>query len=147
MILAAVVLCVAFTGFVPRFWLLLSAGIAGATFFREAMSIWLLYFVLLRATFFSFSGFASVPLVREDLVAHRATLTDEQLDAAIAISQTSPGPLGLYIVYRRATSSGVCRVQLLECWLSPRLQCSPFRSCALCAAETRAPSAELVLEL
>jgi chromate transporter len=62
------------------------------------MSAWLLYLVLLRATAMSFSGFASVPVVREDLVVRRATLTDEQLNAAIAISQASPGPLGLYVV-------------------------------------------------
>jgi chromate transporter len=57
-----------------------------------------LYFLLLRATALSFSGFASVPLIRDDLVVQRAVLTDEQLSAAIAISQASPGPLGLYVV-------------------------------------------------
>lgn len=57
-----------------------------------------LYLLLLRATVMSFSGFASVPLVREDLVVNRAVLTDEQLNDAIAISQASPGPLGLYVV-------------------------------------------------
>jgi chromate transporter len=62
------------------------------------MNVWVLYLVLLRATVMSFSGFASVPLVRDDLVTHRTVLTDEQLNAAIAISQTSPGPLGLYVV-------------------------------------------------
>jgi chromate transporter len=36
--------------------------------------------------------------VRDDLVVHRAVLTDDELNAAIAISQTSPGPLGLYVV-------------------------------------------------
>ena len=62
------------------------------------MSIWLLYLLLLRATVTSFSGFASVPVIREDLVVQRAVLRDEQLNAALAISQTSPGPLGLYVV-------------------------------------------------
>jgi chromate transporter len=62
------------------------------------VSTLLLYVLLLRATVMSFSGFASVPLVREDLVARRAILSDEQLNGAIAISQASPGPLGLYIV-------------------------------------------------
>jgi chromate transporter len=57
-----------------------------------------LYFLLLRATALSFSGVASVPLIREDLVVHRAVLTDEQLSSAIAISQASPGRLGLYVV-------------------------------------------------
>lgn len=46
----------------------------------------------------SFSGFASVPIVRDDLVERRAILTDEQLNTAIALSQASPGPLGVYVV-------------------------------------------------
>lgn len=62
------------------------------------MTAVVLYFLLLRATALSFSGFASVPLIREDLVVQRAVLSDEELSSAIAISQASPGPLGLYIV-------------------------------------------------
>ena len=62
------------------------------------MNAVVLYFLLLRATALSFSGFASVPLIREDLVVQRAVLNDEQLNSAIAISQASPGPLGLYVV-------------------------------------------------
>ena len=62
------------------------------------MNAVVLYFLVLRATALSFSGFASVPSIREDLVVHRAVLTDEELNSAIAISQASPGPLGLYVV-------------------------------------------------
>ena len=62
------------------------------------MNAFVLYLLLLRATALSFSGFASVPVIREDLVVSRAVLTDEQLNSAIAISQASPGPLGLYVV-------------------------------------------------
>ncbi len=62
------------------------------------MTTWALYLLLLRATLTSFSGFASVPVVRDDLVLHRHVLTDDQLNAAIAIGQSSPGPLGLYLV-------------------------------------------------
>ena len=62
------------------------------------MGLIALYLLLLRATVLSFSGFASVPLIREDLVIARGVLDDQQLNAAIAISQASPGPLGLYIV-------------------------------------------------
>jgi hypothetical protein len=54
--------------------------------------------LLLRATGLSFSGFASVPVIREDLVVTRGVLTDEELNSAIAISQASPGPLGLYVI-------------------------------------------------
>ena len=62
------------------------------------MNALVLYLLLLRATALSFSGFASVPVIREDLVVERAVLTDEELNSAIAISQASPGPLGMYIV-------------------------------------------------
>ena len=62
------------------------------------MNAVVLYLLLLRATALSFSGFASVPVIREDLVVTRGVLTDEELNSAIAISQASPGPLGLYVV-------------------------------------------------
>lgn len=62
------------------------------------MNALLLYVLLLRATALSFSGFASVPVIREELVVNRAVITDQQLNSAIAIGQASPGPLGLYVV-------------------------------------------------
>ena len=62
------------------------------------MNVAVLYLLLLRATALSFSGFASVPVIPEALVVQRGVLTDEQLNSAIAISQASPGPLGLYVV-------------------------------------------------
>lgn len=62
------------------------------------MNAVVLYFLLLRATALSFSGFASLPVIREDLVVTRGVLTDQELNSAIAISQASPGPLGLYVV-------------------------------------------------
>ena len=71
------------------------------------MSAVLLFFLFLRATALSFSGFASVPLIREDLVVQRQILTDEELNTAIAISQASPGPLGLYIVVAGYFAAGL----------------------------------------
>ena len=71
------------------------------------MSVVMLYLLLLKATVLSFSGYASVPVVREDLVVNRGVLTDEQLNDAIAISQTSPGPLGLYVVIAGYLVAGV----------------------------------------
>lgn len=62
------------------------------------MSAIALYWLLLRAVLLSFSGFATVPLLRESLVLDHAVLTDAQLNDAIAISQVSPGPLGVYVV-------------------------------------------------
>jgi chromate transporter len=57
-----------------------------------------LYWLFLRVVLLSFSGFATVPLLRESLVLDHGVLTDTQLNDAIAISQSSPGPLGLYVV-------------------------------------------------
>ena len=57
-----------------------------------------LYWLFLRAVLLSFSGFATVPMLRESLVLDRGLLTDAQLNDAIAITQASPGPLGLYVV-------------------------------------------------
>ena len=62
------------------------------------MSVLSLYWIFQRAVLLSFSGFATVPLLRDALVLNHALLTDAQLNDAIAISQCSPGPLGLYVV-------------------------------------------------
>lgn len=58
----------------------------------------LLYLLLLKATITTFSGLASLPVLREDLVVTRHVLTDEQLNTAIVVTRTTPGPVGLYVV-------------------------------------------------
>jgi chromate transporter len=58
----------------------------------------ILYLLLLKATATTFSGLASLPIIRNDLVVQRRVLTDRQLNAAVAAGQTTPGPLGLYVV-------------------------------------------------
>lgn len=65
---------------------------------KERMNAFVLYFLLLKATVTTFSGLASLPVVREDLVVNRHALTDEQLNAAIVVTRTTPGPIGLYVV-------------------------------------------------
>ena len=62
------------------------------------MSAWLLYLFLLKATLTSFSGLASLPVIRDDLVLKRKVLTDEQLNTAVIVSRTTPGPVGIYVV-------------------------------------------------
>jgi chromate transporter len=62
------------------------------------MNAFVLYLVLLKATITTFSGLASLPLVRDELVLHRHVLTDEQLNTAIVVGRTTPGPVGLYLV-------------------------------------------------
>ena len=58
----------------------------------------LLYLLLLKATLMTFSGLASLPVLREDLVVTRHAVTDEQLNVAIVVTRTTPGPVGLYVV-------------------------------------------------
>lgn len=62
------------------------------------MSLLLLYALFLKASLSSFNGLASLPIVRDDLVVHRHVITDRQLNTAVAIGRTTPGPLGLYMV-------------------------------------------------
>lgn len=62
------------------------------------MSPIILYFYLLKATVTAFSGLASLPVVRADLVVDRHVLTDEQLNTAVIVSRTTPGPVGVYVV-------------------------------------------------
>ena len=62
------------------------------------MNIFLLYILLLKATVTSFSGLASLPMVRNDLVVERRVLTDRQLNTAVVAGRTAPGPNGLYLV-------------------------------------------------
>ena len=62
------------------------------------MNLALLYVVLCKAMLTSFSGPTSLPIVREDLVAHYHVVTDQQLEAAVAAGRVTPGPFGLYLV-------------------------------------------------
>ncbi|HUQ91564.1 MAG TPA: chromate transporter [Bryobacteraceae bacterium] len=62
------------------------------------MSVWLLYFFLLKSTLTSFSGLSSLPILHADLVVRRHVLTERQLNTAVAAGRTGPGPNGLYVV-------------------------------------------------
>ena len=62
------------------------------------MNVVVLYLLLVKATLTSFSGLASLPMVRNDFVVRRDVLTDRQLNTAIVAGQTGPGPSGLYLV-------------------------------------------------
>jgi chromate transporter len=65
---------------------------------RVAVTAFVLYWLLLKATLLSFSGFGSLPQLREDLVVNRAVITDEQLNRAVLVARTTPGPMGVYVV-------------------------------------------------
>jgi chromate transporter len=62
------------------------------------VNLLLLYLLLLKATVTSFSGLTSLPVVRNDLVLRYRVLTDRELNAAVVVGRTGPGPYGLYIV-------------------------------------------------
>ena len=62
------------------------------------MNLLLIYLLLLKATLTSFSGLASLPVVRNDFVVRYHVLTDRQLNTAVAAGRLGPGPLGLYVV-------------------------------------------------
>src|SRR5260370_31650922 len=75
------------------------------------MNILVLYLLLLKAALTSFSGLASLPMVRHDFVERYRILTDRQLTAAVAAGQMGPGPMGLYVVsvgYSVAGIPGAC---------------------------------------
>ncbi len=75
-----------------------SRGASGLFLDGEQVNIFLLYALLLKATLTSFSGLASLPMVRNDLVVERKVLTDRELNTAVVAGRTAPGPNGLYLV-------------------------------------------------
>jgi len=62
------------------------------------MNLFLLYLVLLKGTMTAFAGLASLPVIQDALVFHYHVLTDKQLNEAVVITRSTPGPVGLYIV-------------------------------------------------
>ncbi|HZS35284.1 MAG TPA: chromate transporter [Polyangia bacterium] len=62
------------------------------------MKLVTLYLLLLKGTATSFAGLASLPVIRDELAVQRHLVTDEQLDAAVVITRSTPGPVGLYVV-------------------------------------------------
>lgn len=62
------------------------------------MNFLVLYLLFLKASVSSFSGLASLPILREDLVVKRQVLTDRDLNTAVVIGRTTPGPKGLYVI-------------------------------------------------
>ena len=62
------------------------------------MNLALVYLLLLKATLSAFSGLAALPVLREEFVVRHHLLTDRQLNTALVVGRTTPGPKGLYIV-------------------------------------------------
>ena len=74
---------------------------------RTPLNFVVLYLLLLKAMLTSFSGLASVPTIRQDLVVTRHVMTDRELNTALVAGQTGPGPVGLYVVSIGYFVSGV----------------------------------------
>jgi chromate transporter len=62
------------------------------------MNALVIYLLLLKATVTSFSGLASLPMIRDDFVVKRQVLTDRQLTTAVVSGRVGPGPNGIYVV-------------------------------------------------
>ena len=62
------------------------------------MSLVELYLLLLKGTITAFAGLASLPMIQDGLVVQHRVLTDMQLNEAVVITRSTPGPVGLYIV-------------------------------------------------
>lgn len=62
------------------------------------MRFLVLLWILLKSTCTTFAGLASLPEIRHDLVEERAWLTDAQIDQAIVVTRTTPGPVGVWVV-------------------------------------------------
>ena len=62
------------------------------------MNVILLYLILTKAMITAFSGPTSIPVVRDELVVNHRVLTDAQLNTAVVIGRTTPGPNGIYVV-------------------------------------------------
>jgi chromate transporter len=71
------------------------------------MTIVELYFVLLKGTATSFAGLASMPVIQDALVTHRHVLTAEQLNEAVVITRSTPGPVGLWVVSAGYFAAGI----------------------------------------
>ena len=61
------------------------------------MSLLVLFLAVLKASVLSIGGLASVPLLRQDIVA-AGLVTEHQLLESLTIGRLSPGPGGLYMV-------------------------------------------------
>ncbi|HET9625078.1 MAG TPA: chromate transporter [Kofleriaceae bacterium] len=67
----------------------------------------LLLWILLKSTITSFAGLASLPEIRDELVVQRHWLTDDDLNHAVVITRTTPGPVGVYVVAVGYMADGV----------------------------------------
>ncbi len=58
----------------------------------------LLYWLLLQSVLSSFTGLSSLPIIHHAFVTERDWIDDRQLNAAVMIGRSTPGPMGVYVV-------------------------------------------------
>ena len=58
----------------------------------------LLLWIFVKSTTTSFAGLASLPEIRHELVEVHHWASDDQIDQAIVITRTTPGPVGVWVV-------------------------------------------------
>lgn len=66
-----------------------------------------LLWILIKSTCTSFAGLASLPAIRDELVGEHHWVTDEQIDQAVVITRTTPGPVGVWVVSIGYMADGV----------------------------------------
>jgi chromate transporter len=62
------------------------------------MSPIIVYLLLLKAIATSFAGMGSLPQVQQDFVETRHAISLEQLNQAVLVGRSTPGPIGAYVV-------------------------------------------------
>jgi chromate transporter len=71
------------------------------------MNVVTLYLLLLKATVTSFAGLASLPQIHQDIVVTTRAISDDQLNQAVLIGRSTPGPVGAYVVAVGYFAAGV----------------------------------------
>jgi chromate transporter len=62
------------------------------------MSPIVVYLLLLKAVATSFAGMGSLPQIQQDFVETRHAISLEQLNQAVLVGRSTPGPIGAYVV-------------------------------------------------
>ena len=62
------------------------------------MNAFVVYLLLLKAIATSFAGMGALPQIQQDFVETHHALTVEQINQAVLVGRSTPGPIGAYVV-------------------------------------------------
>ena len=62
------------------------------------MNAFVVYVLLVKAIATSFAGMGSLPQIQQDFVETRRAITADQLNQAVLVGRSTPGPIGAYVV-------------------------------------------------